>query len=255
MANWGDFLSAYLRGEWKESAEERSHLFLMCIALRQEHGAPPFNIDDPAFWAELYCLDEEEEQEEELPQPFSPLSREDHQDSIVTTESEESIPTRPLEKKYKCKGCLMSTNSWFVFQRHQFVHLPFHLKVQKKRFTCSWCGYKTNRLHDLKRHRQHCKGSPNGVHLPYVLVCRVCPYEDDNPITMKRHETEAHGLNKERWNLHCPYCTYKTNSKKHFAKHLRQVHAYGASVPCDICGVQCSSYPKLLEHIQKWHVM
>ena len=182
----------------------------------------------------------------------------EEKDSIITMSSQDSIPTRPLKnKKYNCEDCRLSTDSLAHFKRHQFVHLPFFEKAQKKRFMCPWCPHKTNRRHDMKRHRQICKGRSNRVHLPYVLVCRGCPFEDDDPATVKRHEMEAHGLHKEDHNLFCGLdeCTYKTNDEVNLLNHIKQIHVYGLNIPCNICGVHCSSYPKLQEHIQKCHVM
>ena len=168
----------------------------------------------------------------------------------------QDIPARrPLAMKYKCNGCLMSTNNLAVFKRHKYVHLPLHEKLRRRRFICSWCGHRTTRAHDLKRHRQICKGRPNRVHLPYALVCRMCPHEDDDPVAMKKHETECHGMNKEDYEYSCPGCNHITKKLHDLLYHIVHVHLKGQSIPCDICGVHCASHPKLLEHINKCHVM
>ena len=60
MVNWLDFFVAYEEGAWRESAAECCRLFEMCIALRQAHGDPPYTIDDPVFWARLYCISDDE---------------------------------------------------------------------------------------------------------------------------------------------------------------------------------------------------
>ena len=159
---------------------------------------------------------------------------------------------RPLQKKYNCQLCRLSTDNKCHLKRHQYVHLSYEDKKKLKVYWCE-CGYNTNRWCSLKRHKETCKGKKK-KEKDMVLSCSMCEYETNSTIDMTRHQTIKHGLNKENCLFQCSDCAYKTHDRRHMNRHIRDVHVKGQALPCDICRVCCATHLQLQGHMNKYHV-
>ena len=157
----------------------------------------------------------------------------------------------PLQKKYNCQLCRLSTDNECHLKRHQYVHLSYEDKKKLKVYWCE-CGHNTNRAHDMKRHKETCKGKKKKEEM--VLSCSMCEYETNSAIMMARHQTIKHGLNKKNCLFQCSGCAYKSHERRNMIKHIKGVHVKGQTLPCDICRVCCASHLKLHEHMNKCHV-
>ena len=131
-----------------------------------------------------------------------------------------------------------------------FDLLSSGLPLQKERFHCDHCPYKTSRLYNFKRH-------VITNHSLRTFECEVCNMKFENKRLQTQHIFLEHATTSEKvpW-LQCEYCSFKTVYKTSLKHHHLRKHTHSEDITwyqCEDCSYRAKRDSDLKEHHLRIH--
>lgn len=125
---------------------------------------------------------------------------------------------------YVCCICSNVTNQVWLFKRHLLVH------TKEKKFSCSYCKYRSCYLNDLEKHIRIHTGEK-----PYK--CDLCSFSSAQSSSLSKH-MKMHAKLGPQSLIRCEFCTSKKPffTEKNYNNHILKKHSVNVilcQVPMD----------------------
>ncbi|XP_055595968.1 zinc finger protein 28-like isoform X2 [Uranotaenia lowii] len=153
-----------------------------------------------------------------------------------------------FEVSYECDLCQKVSPTIYCYNAHLSKHDEAKtIKLQ----SCNHCEMQFHTAFQRKRHETLRHGIYHGLMVERSIRernynCNLCQSRFRSWIDLRRHQIQAHKLNKTK----CEICKKKFISPQMLLKHQEK---YKTAYGCDLCDFSCHEDTALVEHVEDEH--